>query len=71
MEDSTVSSCITVMLLGPPNTTRESPDSYNHDYSHSSSSKKQINQSQKEYFEKIQECYNFNFIPSMSALAAL
>ena len=30
-----------------------------------------INQSQKEYFEKIQGCYHYNFIPSMSELAAL
>ena len=66
-----MSSCSTVMLLGPPNTTRESPDSYNHDYSHNSSSTKGIDQSEKEYFEKIKGCYNFNFIPSMSALAAL
>ena len=31
MEDETMSSCSTVMLLGPPNTTCESPENYNND----------------------------------------
>ena len=30
-----------------------------------------INPSQKEYFEKIQGCYYYNFISSMSELTAL
>ena len=71
MEDGTMSSCTTIMLLDPPNTICEIPDDYNHDYSHSSSSTRRINQPQKEYFDKIQGCYNFNFIPSISELAAL
>ena len=31
MDDGTMSSCSTIILLGPPNTTRESPDDYSHD----------------------------------------
>ena len=30
-----------------------------------------INQSQKDYFEKIQGCHHYNLIPSISELAAL
>ena len=71
MIDGTMSSCSTVMVLVPTNTTHESLDDYNHDYSHSSSSTSRVNHSQKEYFEKIQGYYHYTFIPSMSELAAL
>ena len=71
MEDGTMRSFSTVMLLGPPNTNYKIPDNYNHDYSHSSSHTRRINQSQKEHFEKIQGCHHSNFIPSMLELAAL
>ena len=108
------------MSLGQPKTTRENPDNYNHDYSHSITSTRRatlsqnhsfnrnrsewdsgtpsqkgnewikntgagfmcgqtkgnetnaiINQSQKDYFQKIQECYNYKSRPSMPDLAAL
>ena len=38
MEDGTMNSFSTSMSLGGPKTTHESPDDYNHDYSHITSS---------------------------------